>query len=674
MMFLKFIILFLIAGNFSLFAECLNQAQKDEKENNQLMKTFQVGYCSYKKENSECLYSKESCERSMSCNSIYMNNALKNSHVEDLLLQDQVALYKQMVLKKHLNEMKEIDYALKQPYQKQKGPAVVCRLDYLTVTKSKTCDPQYLQIDERQDLDKCGSFAKKSEKDACKNRLAKFNNKTKDGIRKFLQLSCPKVPTMDDICNNVTAIMHKQNAEASEEKINFYLDSADMNKFRTLLTSSSKDEFNKFSEKLSKEHKNLTISPELYLRLKESAICKITPPLNTKSKCIQTITDNLVSKIFGKDQECLNSTCAGLGSTQRPEDIDLPEERVTHDYSTNSDNISSKELESKQVDPTSDTIVADIPPAPPVPPVLPNVPAQPDTPFEVPGTHPMATDNSGTPIPPPSQPISNIPLNPRDYSQYNNAPRISLLSPEVQAVQKKLDETQTKLDKLTSEIEKTKSETEKNKKQKELDKLNAEIKRLEAEKLAVVAAAASARATAAATIQQQPIQYQEPKAQKFISNTAPDIINTSTAPIASNNMSKNIEPSSNIAGKAPDFDAKILLLIKTVSSPQASNSALTDEQAIQAVVTELYSKKNEKGEPLYNGEAFPWNGYIVVANKDKDGKIIITKVKNSKLSKVRAPASLPVQISLPESKKLDEKYDPTRLYQMDAVLNGNGGH
>ena len=673
MMFLKFIILFLIAGNFSLFAECLNQAQKDEKENNQLMKTFQVGYCSYNKENSECLYTQESCERSMSCNSIYMNNALKNSHVEDLLLQDQVDLYKEMVLKKYLNHMKEIDYALKQPYQNQKGPEVVCRLDYLTVNKSKTCDPQFLNIDEHQDLDKCGSLEKKSEKDSCKKRLAKFKNKTKDGIRKFLKLSCPKVPTMNDICDNVTAIMRNQKNEASVEKINYYLDSAEMNKFRTLVTSSTKDEFNKFSEKLSREHKNLTISPELYLRLKESAICKMTPPLSTKNKCVQKISNDLVSKIFGQGQECLNSTCASLGSTQRPADIEFPNERVTRDNSTIADNNGSKEFDLKPVDPTSDATVTDIPPAPPVPPVLPNVPVQPETPFEIPGTHPMATDNSGTPIPPPSQPVSNIPLNPRDYSQYN-APAVNPLSPEVQAVQKKLDETQTKLDKLTTEIEKTKSETEKIKKQKELDKLNAEIKKLEADKVAVVAAAASARATAAATIQQQPIQYKEPKAQKFISNTAPDNINTSTAPVASNNMSKIIEPSSNTVGKAPNFDAKILLLIKTVASPQANNSALTDEQAIQAVVTELYSKKNEKGEPLYNGEAFPWNGYIVVANKDKDGKIIITKVKNSKLSKVRAPASLPVQISLPESKKRDEKYDPTRLYQMDAVLNGNGGH
>jgi hypothetical protein len=57
-----------------------------------------------------------------------------------------------------------------------------------------------------------------------------------------------------------------------------------------------------------------------------------------------------------------------------------------------------------------------------------------------------------------------------------------------------------------------------------------------------------------------------------------------------------------------------------VQSIKLKNPSLTDDQKIEMLVSELY-KKNSKGKTVYDGEEFPWNGYIIRAQKDQNGNI-----------------------------------------------------
>jgi hypothetical protein len=125
-----------------------------------------------------------------------------------------------------------------------------------------------------------------------------------------------------------------------------------------------------------------------------------------------------------------------------------------------------------------------------------------------------------------------------------------------------------------------------------------------------------------------------PENKVAIINDRPPVDNASTAVNSTAIPSKALTP----------IDAIILIEIN-----KADSLSLSEEKKISAVEAKITEYLLKTSETTYEGH---WDGIFYTAKKDENGKIIITRIKNSKLAKVRAVASIP--ITLPELKKLDE--------------------
>jgi hypothetical protein len=635
------------------------------------MLTVVAKQCEYNTASLKCIFSTKSCETSIGCSDILLQGQLKGIDTNSIFADLEIMNYGKQVTNANTKEMQDLDLAL----QKAKGLKVKlppsCKNFSFEIKKSDKCNPDLLK--DLQVPKKCSTL-KQQEKEKCfshYNLLGEMNNKK---IEKYLAVKCQAIPSNQNICENMTE-MKKAYATGKHADIKkMYIKDFESSP-REVRIENGKPVFAGFQKILLERH-NINLDRHTILRLMAAERCKLNPEFYHDKECkSESSTTNSIEDrdpITAEQavKKLLNDIIGGpaicTGQCQEAIGFSTPHDSSTTTTNTLGDGKAAVAVEA--ISKEAITAAAGVEAIAPATPLATEVAAPVAHTAEV-----IPQNNNFSASQMPTVIIPN--------TQDMIAPPVAVvatdakLSPAAQAIQTKLNATQAQLEKLTADLAAKKAGEDTRVQEEKLKAMQDEIAKLNAEKVAAVAVSAPAITTALPGVASAPLAVQAPAAVTQSSAAQTDAYTAPVKAIAPRAEVANVEQtavaplvSPNGPGKAPVFDSGILLLLTQVDQSPSQNRGLTEEQKIEKVVAELYSKKDANGAALYHGEPFPWNGYIVVADKDANGKINITKLRNQKLAKDRAPAAIAMPISLPDAKRAGEVSDPTRLYQMEGVF------
>lgn len=638
------------------------------------------GVCGYQ-DNKECRYSQKSCETSIGCKDIMMNGILKGTQAYDIVKDLELNNYASRALKENLDKMKELASAIEYAKHLKVEITKSCQQDYLTLPKTSNgkCDPKLMQIipipdkgntffdvsqdniykkDISLDLTKCVAPAEIKElnstqskkmtkeeikkaqellsQDSCftknlavfgkpdtnavikeiRKKATSFSEYGQTKMQEYLKENCETkpVPSMTNICENVT-LMH---ADKSSEIKNFYVHDKEVRQIG--IDFDLRYNYYSFLEKFQRADSTKgKPSIDVYTRLLEAARCSYN------------------RELYSDGQSCANISAIIKEAVTTP-----PPPSEEHKRDSQAKQAAEAEVAKKE---SAEAAAA----APAVPQTTPATAAskpvdqtdrkadptparKPETAAPQPSQHPIRADGQPSaqgyvsPIAPmpdntPSLPQPTVPtVAPIPTPLSNN---YLPLPPEVTAPSVKPKEAQQE-----SKTSATVAETDGSKKS--VENLEEKIKNLET-KLAnanrnnSVPYESPARSSAAT--EAKAAQDRTPPAPNGIPLYNPGEVARDTTSRASFNQ---------------EFDPKVLLLVNQIQADKTQlaklkDPSLTDQQKMEVIATELY-KKNAQGKTVYNGEEFPWNGYIVEAKKDAQGKIIL-KFRSAKAKAVQGITS-----------------------------------
>lgn len=505
----------------------------------------------------------------------------------------------------------------------------------------------------------------------------------KSDLNKYLEATCPTIPSINEICDNVTALRKNENAVL---KNTFIIDQL---KITTSPLGDLVKYYDVFNDSVEKQLPGQSLNKTDFFRLIEASRCRSNPKNFADAEnrtCTQNYdslrkeifrvgpieTDSIMSVAVGdyggsllgngdeyekeqvriKNQPISGNSGAILGplteaefnaKKAKSEDGKVADEKVVDKLP---EELNAKPLvDDKKIEATGETIKTG--PIANTANYSNSSNSYNSSDYNIPGTHPMAVDANGVPIPPRS--IE------KDQQSFVSS------SPDVQAIQAKLDTTQMKLDQLTAEVAATKVEAEKKKHQDEVDGLKKEIEKLKSEKaradlVSLQPATQAIQSMHAQSTSQQVVEQASARQEEF--KSVPMASPSSVTPLKSSTASKAINSAGDTvlaAGGSGAISGGLFLKQDIIDMPTAdlSNSSHEDPAILQLAVNSVGGAAfpvQDKNKIVWTIVPLLKDGKVVSYTAIKEKKVAAKKVKKPEVSRV--PASVKPVASEPAKREI----------------------